>query len=544
MERERSSSEITRRQLLRLGSAAAFAGAAGSGLIGWPLPPSEAQAAGPKIKRGGVLRTAKDFRYPTLDAHLNTLVSLHGYRMLYDCLLRHELNAETGRFEMRPELAESWECVNERTFVFRLRTGVKFHDGSDFNAEVAKWNLDRMRQHPKSGKKDDVTAIQSVDVAGQHVIRVTLRAPTASLLANLSAAAGRAEMISKAAVDKLGDDQFGRQPVGTGPMQFVEWLPDERLVLKRFDGYWQTGTDGKPLPYLDGAVFRVMTDPAVAILELRAGTLDLTDGVEAKDVARIKTIPDLVYREIPQSAYIYFTVGFNQKAGPFAQNPKLRQAALHAINREAMAKVLGFGQARPHDYPFFGPGMIGYDESLPRYEFNPVRVRELLREAGHPNGVDVTLTVINRAAETRIAEVAKQMWDAQGIRTTLEVFERLAWIQKVKAFDFQACFMRSGTSMDPDLTTRNLSTGAPGNWSSWSNTAFDRCLDEGRSTYDDRARHEIYKRCLRILHDEAFVSAGFLIPQNVVHVKSVKGIRIQSTSPFALLDFRETWLDR
>jgi peptide/nickel transport system substrate-binding protein len=536
--------ELTRRQLLRLGSAAAFALSGASGLAPWPLHVGEARAATSKIKRGGVLRTAKDWRYPTLDAHLSNQLSLHGYRMLYDCLLRHELNPETGRFETRPELAESWERVNDRTFVFRLRTGVKFHDGSDFNADVAKWNLDRMRQHPKSGKKDDVTAIQSVDVAGSHVIRVNLKQPTASLLANLSAAAGRAEIVSKAAVEKLGDDQFGRQPSGTGPMQFAEWVPDDRLVLKRFDGYWQAGADGKPLPYLDGAVFRVMTDPAVAILELRAGTMDLTDGVEAKDVARVKAVADLVYREVPQSAQIYFTVGFNPRSGPFARNQKLRQAAMHALNREAMAKVLGFGQARAHDSAYWGPGMLGYDQTGLRYDFNPARVRELLREAGQPNGVDVTLTVINRAAEMRIAEVVKQMWDALGIRTTLEVFERLAWIQKVKAFDFHACFWRGGTSMDPDLASRNLVTGGPGNWNSWSNAGFDRCMEEGRSTYDERARHEIYRRCQRIMQDDAFVGAGFLIPQNVVHHKSVKGLRIQSTSPFALLDFRETWLDR
>jgi peptide/nickel transport system substrate-binding protein len=418
--------ELTRREVLRLATTASLAAAGSSGVAGWPFPRSQARAAAMGIKRGGILRVAKEWRYPTLDAHLSNVTSLHGFRMLYDCLLRHELNAETGRFELRPELAESWERVNDRTFVFHLRSGVKFHDGSDFNADVAKWNLDRMRQHPKSGKKDDVTAIQGVEVIGSHLIRVNLKAPTASLLVNLSAAAGRAEMISRTAVEKLGDDQFGRQAAGTGPMQFGEWVPDDRLVLKRFDGYWQSGADGKPLPYLDGAVFRVITDPAVGILELRAGAMDLTDGVEAKDVARVKAVPELVYREVPQSGQIYFTMGFNPRSGPFARSQKLRQAALHALNREAMAKALGFGQARPHYYVYWGPGMLGYDDAVPRHEYSPPRVRELLHQAGHPNGVDVTLTVINRAAEMRIAEVVKQMWDALGIRTTLEVFERLA----------------------------------------------------------------------------------------------------------------------
>ena len=158
--------EVTRRDVLRLGTTAALTAASASELPGWAAP---ARAATP-IKRGGVLRVAKDWRYPTLDAHLSNITSLHGFRMLYDCLVRRELNADTGRFELRPELAESWDRADDRTFVFRLRKGVTFHDGSDFNSDVAKWNLDRMRQHSKSGKKDDVTAIQSVDVLGSHLV--------------------------------------------------------------------------------------------------------------------------------------------------------------------------------------------------------------------------------------------------------------------------------------------------------------------------------------------------------------------------------------
>jgi peptide/nickel transport system substrate-binding protein len=191
--------------MLRLGIRAAAAVA-----VGGVAPARRATATPTAPTRGGVLRVAKDWRYPTLDAHLSNVTSLHGFRMLYDCLLRHELNPETGRLEIRPELAESWERPDDRTFVFRLRKGVRFHDGSDFDAGVAKWNLDRMRQHPKSGKKDDVTAIQSVEVVGSHVVRVSLKAPTASFLVNLSAAAGRAEMVSKAAVEKLGDERFAR----------------------------------------------------------------------------------------------------------------------------------------------------------------------------------------------------------------------------------------------------------------------------------------------------------------------------------------------
>ena len=527
---------MTRRQFLWravAGTSAALAAARG------------AEGAAASVKRGGVLRVAKDWTYPTLDPHLSSLPSMLGYRMLFDSLLRHELNEQTGRLDPKPELAEAWERTDDRTFVFRLRKGVKFHDGSDFTAEVAKWNIDRMRTHPKSTKALDLTAIQSVEVVGPSAIRINLKSPLPGLLAAFSAASGRAEMLAKAAVDKLGDEGFARRPVGSGPMQFVEWVPDDRLTLKRFEGFWQAGADGKPLPYLDGAVFRVITDPAVSILELRSGALDFTDGVEAKDVARLKAIPDLVYREIPQSGYVYFTLGFNPKGGPFATNLKLRQAALHALNRPVMARTLGLGIGRPHYHPYWGPGMIGYDESLPRHDYNPERARELVREAGHPSGVHVTLSVINRAAEMRIAEMVQQAWDAVGIRTTLETFDRLAWINKVtKTADFHAAFWRGGLSMDPDYVIRNIGTGAPGNWTLYSNPTVDKCMEEGRSTYDDKARHEIYKRCQRLMVEDAFVASGYLMPQNAVYHKSVKGVRVASARPEAVVDLREVWLDR
>lgn len=511
-------------------------------LTATPKPAAPTATPAPKVKRGGTLRAANTFTYPTLDPHLSSLARLDSYGMLYDTLLRYQLMDEnTGRSEIKPELAESFQIVDPKTIILKLRKGVRFHDGSDFTAEVAKWNIDRMITHPKSFTKSQIEAVGSVEVVDPNTIKLNLKAPSASVPVMLTRGGTSATAIlSKTAVEKLGDDGFASKPSGTGPMELDQWLRDDRVVLKRFNGYWEKGDDGQPLPYLDGYVERFIQDPAVTLLEIKAGSIDVTENVEAKDVAGVKTNPDLVYWELGWAGPVYFIAGYNMEAEPFSRL-KVRQASLHALDREGMAKALGFGIGKPHYYPYWLPASLGYDETLPKYEVNLEKAKQLLTEAGYPNGVDITLSVITRAAELRIGELVKSMWDTVGIRTTLDSLERLAWIDKMKAARFDAGFWRYSTiAVDPDFMTRALATGGPANWSLYSNPQMDKCMEEGRSTYDEKQRHEIYKRCQRILYEDAGLASGFSVPENKVFRKQVKGLKVQ----FIFLDMRRAWLDR
>lgn len=459
---------------------------------------------------------------------------------MFDALFRYELvDEKTGKEEIVGDLVDSWQMVDPKTFVFKLRQGVKFHDGSAWNAEVAKFNLDRMMTHKKSTAKTYVEGIKSVDVVDPSTIRVNLAAPSAALLLNLSGVVGAVSIVSKDAVEKLGDDGFNAKPVGSGPMQFAEWRQDDRLTLKKFDGYWRMGADGKPLPYLDGAVDRVITDPSVMLVEMKAGTLDVVSEPDAKDVANIKANPDLVYWEHP-SVINGRTLGVNPKSGSFATNLKLRQALLYAIDGESMVKALSFGIGSAYKYVYWSPGVLGYDEKLPYYGFDPAKSKQLLSEAGYPNGTDITVSVIARPLDQRVAEVLKQMWDQVGLRTQIDSMERLAWIDKLANYNFQTAFWGGLVGADPDQNTRNLATGAPGNWSGWSDPRLDQCLADGRSTYDPKERDTIYKRCIQLIHDEAYVSGLYYWRWAVVWNKSVKGVKTQWKN----LDLRETWIDK
>lgn len=342
-------------------------------------------------------------------------------------------------------------------------------------------------------------------------------------------------------MEKMGDDAFGNTPVGSGPMEVVKWARDDYLELKTSKEYWKNGIDGKPLPYLDGAIFEYRTDTAVMVLELRAGTLDIVEAVEPKDIPAMIADHELALLESPSAVDGYFMFGFNQQMPLFANNKNLRLAFQYGVDRESMAKALGFGYAWPGYYPRWVPGMLGYDDSLPKYAYDPAKSKQLLTEAGYPDGIDINLVGVNRSAEIRMAEMIKAMWDKIGMRTTVDVMDRVAWSDKVKNMDFQVTYWRGRTVPDAGLNISQLGTGGNGNWSSWSNKDFDQCMDEGNRTYDQNERDRIFKRCLKILVDDAFVGVGYEMAANWGVNKRVQDLGYKA---WATLDLGLAWLNQ
>ncbi len=200
----------------------------------------------------------------TMDPHRSTAAV---DRQVYNNVYGKLVDIDT-KFGIVPQLAQSWEIKNGGlTYVFKLRRGVKFHDGSDFDAEVVKWNFDRMRDPAlASPRRSEIAPIKEVKVVDPSTVEITLTAPFTPLLSVLSDRAGM--MVSRAAVEKYKDD-FARNPVGTGPFRFVEWVKDDHLTLKRFDGYFEKG-----LPYLDEIVYRPIPDSTVRFTAMRTGQVD------------------------------------------------------------------------------------------------------------------------------------------------------------------------------------------------------------------------------------------------------------------------------
>jgi peptide/nickel transport system substrate-binding protein len=506
--------------------------------------PAEKPAA-EAVKRGGQLVQSINWTYPTMDPHLTSISYLVGTGpgALYNNLVRLELvDPKTWEHKVVGDLAESWEQPDPQTLVFKLKQGVKFHDGSDLTSDVVAWNYLRARDHEKSQRKSQLTALDAIETPDKLTVRMKLKGPNAAFLRNIAyVAGGGSPIISKAAWEKGGDDQATRQPVGTGPFKFKQWITDDRIVLEKNPDYFEKGADGKPLPYLDEFVGRFVPDPSVALVDLQAGSLHLLEWVLTKDVTTIKANQNLLLDELPWAGQVYFMVGYNTEAPPF-DDVRVRQAASMAIDRDGMSKALGFGVGAPHFYPDWAVGSLGYDDKIVKNEYNPAKAKELLAAAGHPNGVSIELKVIAREPENTIGEFAQQMWSRSGFQTKLVSMERLAWIDEVRAKKFQACFWRGSliTSVDPDALGVRIKTGGTANWAQFSDKEIDRLMDQGAETLDPAKRHEIYRQVLTIIQEKAYLATGISMPLMMARRKEVMGITYNHQMP----NLDRVWLNK
>jgi peptide/nickel transport system substrate-binding protein len=491
-----------------------------------------------KIKRGGTLKAIADKDWDTIDP-VNSIVDSMVYGLVYDHLTDFRRNPTTKNFEVVPELAESWEITDPKTVVLRLRKGVKFHDGTAFNAEAAKYNVERVL---KSKRKQLMPNVESATVVDEFTVKLNLSAPSGSLLTLISRqGTNQPGMVSPTAEQKYGKDYgFAADKIaGSGPMKITEWLKNDRLTLKRTGEYWAKGVDGQPLTYYDEAVFRFIPDKSVATVEVRAGNVDLVERVLGKDVPAIKANPNLVY--YPKDFIgTYLSIGFNPKNGPFAQNLKLRQAALHAIDREAMAKTVGLGEGKAWYY-WWVPGGLGYDDTLPKYEYNLEKARQLVKDAGHPTGVDIVLLQVSRVEDNQMSQMLQQMWGAAGIRTRIDAAERLAVFAQTatnEGYDANP-FRVGGAYTDPDSLSVQFQTDGASNWVRYSNPEVDKCFQEARSYYDTVKRAETYKQCQRLVHNDAIYGNMWFWYRNDVTSKRVNGW----TETFLVWPLNDIWLD-
>jgi len=463
-------------------------------------PTPAAVAAG--VKRGGQLRILQTNDFVSMDPiHASGPTAFS----VYDWLLSWRPDAQ-GQFGVTPRLATSWE-TSGNTITFKLRDGVKFHDGSDVNADAVAWNLKRMVQNPKSFAKNYLAAVDANEpatVINPLTVQVNLTRPSAAVLSSLSDANGNTAIVSKKAADDHGEEWLKTTAVGSGPYKFVSWASGDKLVVERNERYWDTGTDGKPLPYTDGATYRVIIEASTQFNEMRAGTADLVVNVRGRDVPSAKQITHARYIESPSGGNKrqYF---FNALRPPFQDNLKLRQAIHHAVDRDAIAKAVGGGLGMPLPYEFV-PGAIGYDQSVPFYAFDLDRAKRLVQESSVPLPLEVRMTVHSREQDVQQAQMIQQMVDQIGVKLSLDVVERVAWGEKVRIQnDFQMASRQSGVAVDP--TDDLLVTWAEGGNSAYHRAKVPGLLDtlhKADAEYDAAKRQELFVQAQKLMYESAW----------------------------------------
>ncbi|MCL4535107.1 MAG: ABC transporter substrate-binding protein [Bacteroidetes bacterium] len=515
--------------------------AATSAPAGQPTPAA-------KIKRGGILlhspgATDTNSWYPIYQATGEAPLQLP----VFETLIRWDntsTDPKTEKWEMKPELADSWEVVNPTTIRFKLHKGVKFQDGSDFNAEVVKWNFDQAKNDPKSGGKNNAAMMKDMTIIDPYTVQLNLPAPSALAIVNWTRSVGGSGslwslMTSKANFEKNGAEYVGSHPIGTGPMMLTDWKPGDRMTFKKWDGYWKMGADGKPLPYIDGIDSRVIPDPAVTLTEMRTGNIQISASLFPQNYASARADPNLTLIVINNSP-IRYIFGFNQDKPPFKDNVKLRQALQYAIDRESIGKTLGFGEYTVNKYGLWLDNWLGVDQSTPYYSYDKAKAAQLVKDAGYPNGLDVTIDVPVGGVIQKQAEIVQQMWHEIGVRATINANEEVAGRAKQKAGDFQAAIWNMWPSLDPAHYGRMLYCDGAANWSNYCNKNLEAAMTEGVSSYDDAQRAAGYKKALKIIYDDALIGGIYNSPFNLTYRKELKGVRLQV---FAM-DLQEVWIDK
>jgi len=439
----------------------------------------------------------------------------------------------TPDLKIAPQLATGYEwAADNKSVTLKLRQGVVFHDGEPFDAAAAKFSLERHLTMQGSNRKGEISALQSVDIIDDHTIRINLARPFAPLLAVLTDRAGM--MVSPKAAQAEGAN-FGARPVCAGPYKFVERVAQDRIVLERFDKYWD-----KDHVFIDRVEYRPFIDAAVRLANLQAGSVDFIERLQPTDLATVRKDPKLAVSSIPELGYIGITV--NIANGPKAQNPlgqdaRLRQALSFAIDRQALVQVVYNGEYLAGNQPF-APASPWYDKNYPMPARDLAKAKALLKEAGNSTPT-VNLMVPTTSDDQQVAQVIQAMAKEAGFDVKIQAVEFATMLDHAEKGDFEAYLLGWSGRSDPDGNLYSfVACKAPLNDGHYCNPELDKLLDEARSTIDPAERVKIYdnvtanmQRDLPIiyiynrkwLYGFTTKLAGFMpYPDGLVRVKNLK----------------------
>ncbi len=446
--------------------------------------------------RGGTLRAALDRDPPNMDAHRsNAAVDRQVFQSLYDKLVDTD---ET--LALVPMLAASWSISRDgKTVTLKLRQGVKFQDGTRFDANAVKYNFDRM-QDPKfpSARRSEIGPIQQVTVVDPSTVQILLDKPYSPLLYVLTDRAGM--MVSPAAAQKAGAD-FGLRPVGTGPFRFVEKIPQDHVTLERNPDYWAKGQ-----PMLDRVIFRPIIDDNARVANLKSGDVDIINIVplpQIKQIAQEASKPGARFQLLERGAFQWYGVWLNVTRPPF-DNKLLRQAFNATIDRNVIANVVLQGAAYP-SYSFFPNGTPAYDPAWKIPSRNIAFAKEKLQAAGRPNGFTFTMLVLPGQYDQTLAQAIQSMAAEAGIQMKIETIEFGAMLDTMSHLRHEAGQIGWSGRPDPDFDVYPFVTQSgigAFNFAGYTNPRVQQLLDAARLLNGMDQRRRAYREVTQILAED------------------------------------------
>jgi peptide/nickel transport system substrate-binding protein len=406
--------------------------------------------------------------------------------LIYETLIKKNSSGE-----FIPWLATEWEQKDDTTFIFKLRNDVTFHDGGKFTAEDAAYSLILGSQSSFSANLFGSIDPEGTKALDDYTLELKLKAPYAPLFEAL--ASFRGAMLSKNARETVGQDAFGRAPVGTGPMKFKEWVSGDRIELEAYDGYW-----GEELPFKK-AVARIIVEGSARAIDLETGGIDIAMELAFSDWERIEHNPETVL--IAGESQSHSFILLNNSMEP-TNNEKVRKALAHALDMENLVKTAYQGQATVAD-SFYAPSILGYKPVGP-YEYNVEKAKALLAEAGYPNGLKMQYFTMENQINMTVAEVVKNMWGQIGVEVDIQIVDLATQTQLNNDGKCPAASMAPTVAIsDPDAGLmiwpiyRTISIRH-------NDQHIQDLLDKGRATYAEADRIAIYQELQEYLQEKCY----------------------------------------
>jgi peptide/nickel transport system substrate-binding protein len=500
---ERARSEIARREFLRL-AALLGTGVASSLVFGCaPAAPAPAAPAAPapaaKTGTDAAAKTAAGAPTETLTivqgADITTtdpfqIQAIKGmHASIYDQLVVRDAN-----FKIIPWLATSWENPDAVTWVFKLRQGVKFHNGEPFTAASVKWSFERfVAPETKNIYASLLGPVSEVQVVDDYTVRVITKEPFPALQENLAFGV----FIGPAETMKKEGEEFFKKPVGTGPFKFVSWAPGEKLVVENAGSHF--GGD----PKVKTVVWQPITEGATRVAALRTGQADLIANVSPTQIPELEGQSGIQVVKTPSQSFLVLIM--NSGRPPF-NDKRVRQAMNFAIDKEAIIKTLLGGNGTVAPAPA-GPAHEGYDPNLKvMYPYDPERAKKLLADAGVGSGFSVTLdTPDGRYLQDKpIAEAIAGMLAKVGVQAKVNPYEWGAFVKLLQEKTSDILLIQQGGSTTDALYPACFHSKIKGlPWLGYANPEVDAVIEKARSTINAEERNKTYGEMIRLVQEDA-----------------------------------------
>ena len=442
------------------------------------------------------------------------------------------LTGRDAQGKATPRLALSWSHADDyKTWTFKLRPGVKFHDGTPFNAQAVKWNFDRQKDPANKCRCAFYIAfINSVEAVDDMTVVYHLKDPAMMLPEVMSPPTSNNVVQSPSAVAAKGDD-YNRNPVGTGPFLLKSWTGD-RIVVERNPSYWNAGH-----PHLDRIVFKPLPDAQSRFASLQSGEADLVwdDEYDYDNILKARADKRLVvHTHVGSGAQVY---AFNTKVAPF-DDLRVRQALVMAIDRKKMSQAVTGGLARPALNPYGDGSWVkcSDDGALP---YDPAKARDLLKAYGKPVAFKGMFTATPRGRA--IGQVLQQFWKQVGATMEIEQVDQATIVPRAFQRQFQLIPWRIIDLADPDPQMyANFHTGSPVALAGNAIPELDRMLERARVTPDMRSRTADYCEVGRLINQQALWFWTFQNTYYAIAKTKVKGVPPLFSG---IIDVSDAWLE-